>query len=43
MIREKTQINTITNEIGEITTNTKKIQEIIRTILKTYIQIYWKI
>ena len=30
--REKTQINKITNEKGEITTNTKEIQ----TILKTY-------
>ena len=30
--REKTQINKIMNEKGEITTNTKEIQ----TILKTY-------
>ena len=30
--REKTQINKITNEKGELTTNTKEIQ----TILKTY-------
>ena len=30
--RENTQINKITNETGEITTNTKEIQ----TILKTY-------
>jgi hypothetical protein len=43
MRREKTQINKITNEKGEITTNTKEIQESSETTLKTYIQINWNI
>jgi hypothetical protein len=43
MKREKTQINKIRNEKGEITTNTKEIQGITGTTLKTYIKINWKI
>jgi hypothetical protein len=35
--REKTQINKIRNEEGGITTNTLKIQGIIREYLKTYL------
>jgi hypothetical protein len=44
MGKEKTLTNKIRNEKeeGEITTNTKKIQESSRTTLKTYIQISWK-
>jgi hypothetical protein len=38
MRKEKTQ-----NEKGEITTNTKEIQEIVRDYLRTYIHINWKI
>jgi hypothetical protein len=41
--REKTQINKIRNEKGEITTNTKEIQGIIKTTSRTYIPINWKI
>jgi hypothetical protein len=33
----------IRSEKGEITTNTKEIQGIIRDYLRTYIQINWKI
>jgi hypothetical protein len=40
MRKEKTQINKIRNENGEITTNTKDESG---TTLKTYIQINWKI
>jgi hypothetical protein len=42
-MRKKTQINKIRNEKGDITTNTKEIQGIIRDALKTYMQINWKI
>ena len=37
--REKTQINTIRNERGEVTTNTTEIQRIVR---KYYNQLYDK-
>jgi hypothetical protein len=43
MRREKTQINKIRNEKGEITTNTNEIQGIIRDYFENYIQINWKI
>jgi hypothetical protein len=43
MRREKIQISKIRSEKGEITTNTKEIQGIIRDYLRTYIQINWKI
>jgi hypothetical protein len=44
MRREKIQISKIINEKGEITTNTKEIQrESSEIILRTYIQINWKI
>jgi hypothetical protein len=39
MRREKTEISKIRNEKGEITTNTKEIQGIIREYLRTYIPI----
>jgi hypothetical protein len=39
----KAQINNIRNEKREKTINTKEIQENIRTTLKTYIHITWKI
>jgi hypothetical protein len=42
MRREKTQINKIRNEKGEITTNTTKSRESLRVTLKTHIQIHWK-
>jgi hypothetical protein len=46
-VREKTQINKIKNEKGEITSNNNEIQGIIMEslgiTLKTYIQINWKI
>jgi uncharacterized protein YpmS len=41
--REKTQINKIRDEKGDITTNTNEIQRIIREYLKTYIKVNWKI
>ena len=34
--REKTQINKIMNEKGEITTNTKEIQRILKHIMNSY-------
>jgi hypothetical protein len=43
MRREKTQINKIGNKKGEITTNTKEIQGIMRITLKTHFQINRKI
>jgi hypothetical protein len=43
MRREKTQINKIRNEKGEITTNTKKFRHSSGTTLRTFIQINWKI
>jgi hypothetical protein len=43
MRREKTQINEIRNKKGEITTNTKKIQESSETTLRNYIPINLKI
>jgi hypothetical protein len=42
MRREKTQISNIRNKKGEITTNTKEIQELSGTTLRTYIQINWE-
>jgi hypothetical protein len=41
--REKNQINKIKDEKGDITTNTNKIQKIIREYFQTYIQVNWKI
>jgi hypothetical protein len=41
--REKNQINKIKDEKGDITTNTNKIQKIIREYFQTYIQVKWKI
>jgi hypothetical protein len=43
MKRKKTQINKIRNEKGEITTNTKEIQQLPESTLGAYIQINWKI
>jgi hypothetical protein len=43
MRREKNQINKIRNKEGEITTNTKEFQGIIRDVFRTCIQINWKI
>jgi hypothetical protein len=43
MRREKTQIRKIRNGKGEITTNTKEIQESTDTIMRNYIAINWKI
>jgi hypothetical protein len=43
MRREETQISKIRNEKGEITTNTKEIQRITETTLRTYIPRNWKI
>jgi hypothetical protein len=43
MRREKTQISKIRNEKGEITTNTKDIQGIIRDYFKNYIPINLKV
>jgi hypothetical protein len=43
MRREKTQINKIRNKNGEITTNTKENQGLIRNYFEIYIQINWKI
>jgi hypothetical protein len=42
---EKTKINKIKDERGDITTNTNEIQGIIREYLETciYIQVNWKI
>jgi hypothetical protein len=40
---EKTQINKIKDEIGNITTITIEIQRVIDNILKSYIQRRWKI
>jgi hypothetical protein len=39
MRREKTQINKIRNKKGEIITNTKEIQGLIRNYFEIYIQI----
>jgi hypothetical protein len=41
--REKTQVNKIRDEKGDITTNTKKSSESLESTLKTYIQVNWKI
>jgi hypothetical protein len=43
MRREMTQINKIRNEKGEVKTNTKEIQGLGRTTLKSYIQTNWEI
>jgi hypothetical protein len=40
---EKIQINKIRDKKGDITTNTTKIQRILREYLETYIQVNWKI
>jgi hypothetical protein len=42
MRREKTQINKIRKENGEITTNTRKYKESSETTLRICIQINWK-
>jgi uncharacterized protein YerC len=42
MRREKTQINKIRNEKGEITATINKIHRIIRVMLQTSIQINWE-
>ena len=39
--REKNEINTISNENGEITTDNTEIQRIIRTTISNYIPIKW--
>jgi len=39
--RERTQINKITNERGETTTNTTEIQIIIREYYKNYMSTNW--
>jgi hypothetical protein len=39
---EKTQINNIRNERGEITTNTNEIQRIISEHFETLYSLYWK-
>jgi hypothetical protein len=41
--REKTQINKIRDEKGDITTNTNEIQRIIREYFENFIQVSWKI
>jgi hypothetical protein len=43
MRQEKTKITEIRNEKGEIITNTKEIQGIIRDYFEKYIAINWKI
>ena len=39
--REKTQINTIRNEIGEVTTDTAEIQRLMRDYYSNYMPIKW--
>ena len=39
--REKNQVNKIRNENGEITTDNKEIQRIIRTSISNYMKIKW--
>jgi hypothetical protein len=41
--REKTQLNKIRDEKGDITTNTMKSRESLESTLPTYIQVNWKI
>jgi hypothetical protein len=41
--RENNQINKVRDEKGDITTNTNKIQRILREYLNIYIHISWKI
>jgi hypothetical protein len=41
--REKTQINKIRDEKGDITTNTNEIQRIIREYFENLYSVYWKI
>jgi hypothetical protein len=42
-MKEETQINKIRHEKGDITTDTKKIQRTMKTILKVCIPFNWKI
>jgi hypothetical protein len=41
--REKTQINKIRDEKGDITTNINEIQRIIREYFENLYSVYWKI
>jgi hydroxymethylglutaryl-CoA reductase len=41
--RKKTQINNIIDEKGDITTNKRKSRDSLKSTLKIYIQVNWKI